>query len=270
MKVRLVASDLDGTLLDPDGRLSLRTIAALQAAAAADITVIAATGRSFRTAGHRLRPAEVLRTMVCSNGALVYDLHDDRIDRMHTIAGDTLRHLFAALRTTHPQLRFGWETRDGFGVEADFGRKPGDSEHDSSLIGGPQHADQVDEAIKAFIAHPEVEQVELQRLIAPHLTAGLNGATSGARFVEVTAAGIDKGATVATIAEEWGVDQSEVVAIGDQMNDESMLRWAGTSVAMGNARPELKEFADVVAPPVSESGAAWAIERLAAGEGLQG
>lgn len=250
MKVRLVASDLDGTLLDPDGALSDRTIAAIEAAAAAGIAVIAATGRSFRTAEHRLRPASSLRTMVCSNGALVYDLHEDRIDRVHAMAGETLRELFDRLRAAVPELRFGWETRGGFGVEPDFGRKPGDSEHDSSLIGGPQQVNEIEEAIKAFVAHPDVEQVELQRLVAPHLPSGLNGATSGARFVEVTAAGVDKGATVAALATEWGIDRSEVLAIGDQMNDESMLSWAGTAVAMGNARPELKGLADIVAPSV--------------------
>lgn len=264
MKVRLVASDLDGTLLDPDGRLSSRTIAAIGAVAAAGITVIAATGRSYRTAEHRLRPAPPLRTIVCSNGALVYDLHDDRIDRVHSIGGEMLREIFARLRAAIPELRFGWETRGGFGVEPHFGRKPGDSEHDSSLIGGPQEAALIDEAIKAFVAHPNVEQVELQRLVAPHLPAGLNGATSGARFVEVTAAGVDKGSTVAALAAEWGIDRSEVLAIGDQMNDESMLSWAGTAVAMGNARPELKALADIVAPSVFEEGAAQVLEDLVA------
>ncbi len=264
MRIRLIASDLDGTLLDPDGRLSERTIAAIAAAAAAGITFIAATGRSFRTAEHRLRPAPALRTVVCSNGALVYDLHDDRIDRVNPIGGDVLRDLFQRLRSAVPELRFGWETRGGFGVERDFGRKPGDSEHDSSLFGGPQELSQVAEAIKAFVAHPTVEQVELQRLVTPHMPAGLNGATSGARFVEVTAAGVDKGAAVAALAAEWGIDRSQVVAIGDQMNDESMLRWAGTAVAMGNARPELKALADVVAPSVHEQGAARIIEQLVA------
>lgn len=265
MTIRLVASDLDGTLLDPDGSLGGRTIAAIAAVAAAGVTVIAATGRSFRTAGHRLRPAPELRTIVCSNGALVYDLHDDRIEAVRPIGGEMVRELFDRLRTAVPELRFGWETRGGFGVEPDFGRKPGDSEHDSSLIDGPQRLSEIDEAIKAFVAHPHVEQVDLQRLVAPHLPAGLNGATSGARFVEVTAAGVDKGSAVAALAAGWGIDSSEVLAMGDQMNDESMLRWAGTAVAMGNARPELKEFADFVAPSVFEDGAAQVLESVAAG-----
>jgi len=264
--IRLIATDLDGTLLAPDGQLSPRTLEAIGAAAAAGIGVIAATGRSFRTADHRLRPAPELKTIVCSNGALVYDLHEEHIVETRPIAGETLRALFAKLRRGVPELRFGWETVHGFGLEPDFGRKPGDSDHDPALIAGPQRASEVAEAIKAFIAHPEVEQVDLQRMLAAHIPAELNGVTSGARFIEVTAAGVDKGSAVAALAAEWGIKSSEVLAMGDQMNDESLLRWAGVSVAMGNARPEMKEIADVIAPPCAEDGAAQMIELAVAGE----
>ncbi|MGI9611166.1 MAG: HAD family hydrolase, partial [Acidimicrobiia bacterium] len=152
--IRLIASDLDGTLLAPNGQLSPRTIAAIGAAAAAGIRVIAATGRTFRSAEHRLRPTPHIRTMVCSNGALVYDLHQDRVIRVRPIAGDQLRDMFGLLRSHVPELRFGWETSGGFGLEPDFGRKPGDSAIDSSLIGGPQRVEDIGDAVKAFIAHP--------------------------------------------------------------------------------------------------------------------
>ena len=264
--IRLIATDLDGTLLAPDGGLSARTVAAIAAAAAAGIEVVAATGRSFRTAGHRLRSAPELRTVVCSNGALVYDLHEERIEMTRPMGGDEMRHLFAHLRERIPRLRFGWETVHGFGIEADFGPPPGDSAHDATLLAGPQDAADVDEAIKAFIAHPTVEQVDLQRLVAPELPRSLNGPTSGARFIEVTAAGVDKGATLAMVAAARGVAPGEVLAIGDQMNDESLLRWAGVSVAMGNARPEIKGLADLIAPPCAEDGAAQTIERVTSGE----
>lgn len=263
--IRLIASDLDGTLLAPDGQLSARTRSAVAAAAAAGIAVIAATGRTFRSADHRLRPSPHIRTMVCSNGALVYDLHANRVDRVRPIAGDLLRDAFDYLRSRIPDLVFGWETAGGFGLESHFGIKPGDSERDNSLIGGPQTVADVDEAVKAFIAHPNVEQVELQRLVAPELPAALNGATSGARFIEVTAAGVDKGTTVAALAQEWGFAPDEVLAMGDQMNDESLLRWAGTSVAMGNARPEIKDIADHVTGPCIEDGAAQIIESVVRG-----
>ncbi len=263
--IRLIAGDLDGTLLAPDGQLSPRTLAAIEAAASAGIRVIAATGRTFRSAEHRLRPAPQIQTMVCSNGALVYDLHENRVDRAWPISGDQLRETFRLLRGRIPELTFGWETSGGFGLEPGFGTAPGDAAFDDSLIGGPQHVDGIEQAVKAFIAHPDVEQVALQRLVGPELPASLNGATSGARFIEVTAAGVDKGTTVAALATEWGLEPSEVLALGDQMNDEPLLRWAGASVAMGNARPEVKEIADTVTAPCAEDGAAQVIEAAAAG-----
>ncbi|MCP3976582.1 MAG: Cof-type HAD-IIB family hydrolase [bacterium] len=263
--IRLIASDLDGTLLAPSGQLSPRAIAAIEAAASAGIRVVAATGRTYRSAEHRLRSAPQIQTMVCSNGALVYDLHRNRVDRVRPISGDQLRETFAFLRSRIPELRFGWETAGGFGLEPDFGTKPGDAAYDSSLIGGPQRVEDIDEAVKAFIAHPEVEQVDLQRLVGPELPASMNGATSGARFIEVTAAGVDKGTTVAALAAEWGFERGEVLALGDQMNDEPLLRWAGVSVAMGNARAEVKEIAASVTAPCAEDGAAQVIEAAAAG-----
>ena len=266
MSIRLVASDLDGTLLSPTGQLSARTVEAIASVSALGIKVVAATGRSFRTAEHRLRASPQLRTIVCSNGALVYDMHRDEVVGLSAMAGDRMRHLFSVLRAAVPDLKFGWETRLGFGLEPDFGRPPGDSAHDPSLVAGPQAATDVAEAVKAFVAHPSVEQVELQRLLEPHLPDGFNAATSGARFIEVTAAGVDKGTTVAAMAAGWGIEQREVLAIGDQMNDESMLRWAGTAVAMGNAVPEMKAIADFVAPTVQDEGAAAVLERLAAGD----
>lgn len=262
--IRLLASDLDGTLLAPDGYLSPRTAAAIASAASAGITVVAVTGRSHLTAEYRLRSSPHLRTIVCSNGALVYDLESDRIERVRGISGDDLRELFGGLRREIPELSFGWESRDGFAIEPGFGWGPGGGDGES-LMGGPQTVGEVAEAVKAFVSHPEIEEIELQELVRPHLTRGLNAATSGARFVEVTAAGVNKGTTLALLASEWGYDSAEVMAIGDHMNDESMLDWAGMAVAMGNAVGAIKSIADVIAPSVHEEGAAKIIEDLVAG-----
>lgn len=264
-RIRLIASDLDGTLLAPDGQLSRRTLEAIAAVHEGGIELVAATGRGFRTSHYRLRPAPQLKTAICSNGALVYDLVSSTVERTRPISGDALRSLFDALRHSIPELRFGWESIDGLGFEDGFGLRPGDGDSDPSLEAGPQTVAELDSAIKAFIAHPLVESVELQRLLADKLPASMNGSTSGARFVEVTARGVDKGTTLAALAEARGVRSDEVLAIGDQMNDESMLRWAGVAVAMGNARPEIKAFADLVAPSSAEDGAAQVLEAVAGG-----
>lgn len=263
--IRLIATDLDGTLLGRDGQLSRRTVAAIAAADAAGIRVIAATGRSHRTAAHRLRPAPQLRTMVCSNGALVYDLRRNVVTETKPLSGKAVRHLVAHLRERVPQLLFGWETDGGFGFEPGFGPPAGAGQADLSAIGGPQELSGVVSALKVFIVHPEAEQQELQQLIAPHLPASLNGATSGARFVEVTAAGVDKGRTVAAVAASLGIWRHEVLAMGDEMNDAPLLAWAGVAVAMENGVAAIKDVADYVAKPSHLDGAAEMIEAVVAG-----
>ena len=117
---RLIASDLDGTLLGADGQLSARTIEALGAADDAGIVVVAATGRSHRTAGPRLEPAPVVRTAVCSNGATVFDTGRATIVRHRTITDEAAAAVLEAVRSAHPEATFGWETAGGFGWEQAF------------------------------------------------------------------------------------------------------------------------------------------------------
>lgn len=85
---------------------------------------------------------------------------------------------------------------------------------------------------------------------------------SNARFAEVTALGVSKGSALRALARRLGIRRSEIVAIGDQDNDRSLLEAAGLGIAMGNAIPALQELATLVAPPVTEDGVAWAIDRV--------
>jgi Cof subfamily protein (haloacid dehalogenase superfamily) len=89
---------------------------------------------------------------------------------------------------------------------------------------------------------------------------------SHARIVEGNPLGVSKGDALRRLAEHLGIPQSEVMAVGDQDNDLPMIAWAGFSVAMGNGSPAVKAAADWVAPPVTEDGAAVAIERFVLGE----
>jgi hydroxymethylpyrimidine pyrophosphatase-like HAD family hydrolase len=89
---------------------------------------------------------------------------------------------------------------------------------------------------------------------------------SHAWFVEGLAADVSKADGVARLAQQMGILQEQVMTIGDSGNDTSMVEWAGLGVAMGNASPDVKRVAKIVAPTQSEGGAAWAIERFALGE----
>ncbi|MGI9594913.1 MAG: Cof-type HAD-IIB family hydrolase [Acidimicrobiales bacterium] len=258
--VKLIATDMDGTLLAPDHRLSSRTLSAIDAARQAGIEVLPVTGRGFRSAVKILEPAR-LETAICSNGALIYDLAGDRIAETRPIAGDDVRSVVAHLRERMPAAIFGWETTVAASFEDGFHRNP---PHGGSASGVSTHEPlhEVRSAIKLFLAHPEIVESDLQHAVQPLLFPGMNVSTSGAPFVEVTAAGVDKATTLARVAAARGFRRSEVMAFGDQMNDLAMLQWAGVGVAMGNARPEAKAVADEVTASNSEDGVALLIEKL--------
>jgi hydroxymethylpyrimidine pyrophosphatase-like HAD family hydrolase len=109
------------------------------------------------------------------------------------------------------------------------------------------------------VADPLVVDQELATLSA-HFTDTLSIVRSHAHFGEITAPGITTGAALASLAARLGIASEDVIAIGDQENDVSMLIWAGLGLAMGNAPAEVREVADAFIPPVTDSGVAWAIE----------
>ena len=81
-------------------------------------------------------------------------------------------------------------------------------------------------------------------------------------LTEVTTVRVSKGSALQTLAAYYAIPQGEVMAIGDHDNDVEMIAWAGLGVAMGNASPKAKAVAKVIAPPLDEEGAAWAIEHF--------
>lgn len=258
--MRLIASDLDGTLLGPDAALSSPTISALRAVHDAGVIVVAATGRSHRTAVGKVAPAGVVAWAACSNGATLFDLGSDRVDHHHRIDDAIVEDAVAGLRGDLPGVAFGWESPAGFGLDEGFRRlQPrvdefGDTYRDPPMNSHPR------EVIKLLIAHDELVANDLLERIRPGLPAGLRASCSGAAFVEVSAAHVGKAAAVAALCERLGVERADVVAFGDQDNDRDLIEWAGTGVAMGNAHPSVLAVADDVTGTNAEHGVAAYLE----------
>lgn len=260
--VKLIASDLDGTLFGPDHTLTERTIAAVRAAHRAGIRVVAATGRSSTSAVPRLRPATVITSAVCSNGSLVHDvvgdatLHRFHMDSIHV---ERFFHLVSALDVRHS---FSWETDHGNGWDesfADIAFTHDDLGDTPTLPGRPEPHHRT---TKLMVYHPAYEQDELRERLLPHLVDPLNVSCSGVEFVEVTGAGVDKSTGLSHLCEQWSIDASEVVAFGDNHNDVGMLTWAGHGVAMGNAAAPALDAADEVIGDHRDDAVARYIESL--------
>jgi Cof subfamily protein (haloacid dehalogenase superfamily) len=262
MAIRLVATDLDGTLLGPDGALSARTVAAVRAAHAAGITVVAATGRSHHTALSRVAPAEVVRYLVCSNGASLYDCAAGAVVDSHPIASASLPQLIAVLRRELTDTCFGWEAADGFGWESAFHSIRPDVELHRETVVPRLDAPWPDGVSKLYVGHSELQREHLLDAVTPLLVDGLVATCSGARFIEVTGSGVDKAFGVARLCARLGIGADEVLAIGDHLNDLAMLRWAGRGVVMASAHPAVLAEAVEIAPGNAEDGVATVLESL--------
>ena len=167
--VRLIASDLDGTLFGPEHALTPRTIAAVQAAVGAGIHVIAATGRSTTSAVPRLAPVEVIGTAVCSNGSLIHDLPTGHTTDRFPIDPAMVERLFACVSAIDDRFAFCWETDHGNGWDDAFDDIAFVHEDLGEERGLARRPIMSDRTTKIMVRHPEIEQEELREFLEGRL-----------------------------------------------------------------------------------------------------
>lgn len=258
--IRLVASDLDGTLVRHDLTVSARTRAAIAAVVEAGVVFVAATGRSQWTAEPILCEVSGLRYVVCSNGASLYDLEQRVSVEEHSIADDVIDAILGCLDRELPGCVFGWETATDLHYEAGFlAYRPNLDRPASSDLGNGLRSAPIR---KLMIGHPDVQHYALLDALVPLMPAGATASTSGAPFVEVTGAGVDKRFGVQRVCERLGITADEVLAFGDNHNDLALLRWAGRGVAVANAQPVVLDAVAEVTASFDDDGVAAVLESL--------
>ncbi|MGV9621850.1 HAD-IIB family hydrolase [Streptomyces tendae] len=263
---RLVATDLDGTLLRSDLTVSARTRRALERVAASGAHHLVVTGRPAVACRQLLNALGYGGLAVCGQGAQLYDAGADRLLSSVSLDRDLARGVVAKVEaelgrvelgvvTSPPESRFkvtpgfGERVRHGWDVTTDPGR----------LWAAP-----ID---KLILHHPHVDEDRLAA-VAQRLTDGeVTVVHSVKGMVEVLPAGTDKGAGVARAAELLGFTGADTVAFGDMPNDIPLLAWAAHGVAVANAHHDLRAMADEVAPGNDEDGVAAVLERLFSPEG---
>jgi Cof subfamily protein (haloacid dehalogenase superfamily) len=265
MRPRLVATDLDGTLLTSAGTISPRTRLALSHLERLAVPVVIVTGRPVRwmhdlwdvIGGHSLA--------VLSNGAIVYDVGERRIRSARMIDPVVAAEVAGRLRRRLPGTAFALEKAGGIGVEPAFSSRydnPSQPETTAVSIGPLEEI--IDEgAVKMLAQHehwePERFWAEVEAEVGHLVTTTWS---SDHAMVEISAPGVTKATTLAVLAAELGVVAAEVLAFGDMPNDVAMLQWAGRSFAMGNAHPSALRAADQQAPTNDEDGVAQILETI--------
>lgn len=259
--MKLIAVDLDGTLLRSDGSVSERTVETLRRCAAAGMTILLASARPLRWIRPIAQRLGHTGFAVCSNGAVVYDAGTDTVISTDLLPSAMALDVVDAVGRAIPAPAFAVETVAGFGHE------PGFEVHVFEMDGRPTVAPVAElitqDVIKLLVHHRSIGADQL--LAATNETTdGLVEVThSGGRgLLEISARGVTKASTLAKLAEQRGVAATDVVAFGDMPNDLPMLAWAGTSYAMANAHPDVLAAADYVAPSNDDDGVAIALSSL--------
>ncbi|HSH79274.1 MAG TPA: Cof-type HAD-IIB family hydrolase [Herpetosiphonaceae bacterium] len=264
--IKLLATDLDGTLLRRDGTISDRTCRALEAARDAGMMTVLVTARPPRTVRARAHAVGIGGPAICCNGANVYDLDQDHMTGHTPLTPHVARGLVLALREAIPGVRFavelgvrsGWEP--GFATLRPVVREQAAGVEDDALV-------LCSEPVTKLIAcHSDLPADELLRIAQTLVGETAHVTHSGAPYVEISAAGVKKAWALAALCTQLAVPPSEVVAFGEMPNDVPMLVWAGRGVAVANAHPEVLRAADEVTDSNEEDGVAVVIEQLLQGK----
>ncbi|MEV0317537.1 Cof-type HAD-IIB family hydrolase [Streptomyces sp. NPDC050658] len=269
-KARLIATDLDGTLLRDDKSVSDRTVAALAAAEEAGIEVFFVTGRPARwmdvvsdhVHGHGLA--------ICGNGAAVVDLHDGsgghRFVKVRELRREDALGVVQILRAAAPGTSFAVERTGGLHIEPTYPPlhlEPGESVAPAEKLLAEESDAANQPILKVLAFHPELAPDEFLAVAR----AAVDGKaeitrSSPSALLEISGPGVSKASTLALCCAERGITPDEVVAFGDMPNDIEMLSWAGTSYAMGNAHPDVIAAASGRTVANNEDGVAVVIEQL--------
>jgi len=292
---RLVASDLDGTLLRSDGTVSDRTRSVLRAAEEAGIEVVLVTARPPRWLSGLADCVGTHGRVVCLGGAAVWDLASGQALEVDGFADDAVRGLVADLRDAVPDVALAFERTDGPAFDPWFPKdEPGLPDHVRAVPveltlpdGGAPAGEATDVGRRAPVGKllavrpgsaPSTRVGDVQRggvddaaqeafFATVRDVAGQRAhlAFSGAAgLAELLAPSVTKDVALARWCDRLGIDAADVWAFGDMPNDLPMLRWAGWGLAVANGHPDVLGCADEVVGANDDDGVAVSLEAVLA------
>ncbi|ORV50326.1 HAD family hydrolase [Mycolicibacter engbaekii] len=264
----LIASDVDGTLLDNNEAITARTRAAVHAAVDSGAHFVLATGRPPRWIAPVVDALGFAPMAVCANGAVIYDPATDRVVSARTLSADNLVKLAEVVGRALPGA--------GLAVE-----RIGERAHDAAtpqFVSSPgyEHAwlnpDNTEVSLEDLLSQPAIKllvrkagasSADMAAQLAAHIgTAAEITYSTNNGLLEVVPAGITKASGLEELITPLGIDVEQVVAFGDMPNDLPMLIRAGHGVAMGNAHPDVLAAAAEITAPNSDDGLARVLERI--------
>ena len=267
MAIRLLAIDLDGTLVNHRLEMDPRDVAAVKAASAAGVTVVLATGRMFKSSLRYAEPLGLTGPIINYQGAVVREIASGEVWYRCELSVEMQQRVlaFAEPRDWHVnayvnEVVYTARARPEADLYARVAMVPYE-------VVGPLSKWIRQESTKMVLV--DLDPAEVPARMA-ELGAWMGDVARVTRsldwFVEVVNPEVSKAKALAMVAERLRIPQSDVCAIGDNTNDEDMVGWVGFGVAMGNAPAGLKELAKYVTGSIAEAGVAQVIQRFVIGK----
>ncbi len=263
--VRLIATDLDGTLLRSDGTISLCTRQTLDRIRATGVYVVLVTARPPRMVQRIARESGMTGIAICCNGASIYDCERDVLIRHLALSHGLASQLILGLRAAVPGIHFAAEHAMYFVCEPAITTLDVFPPWEAAYLGDllSFYAKKCDEPLSKLIAwHPQTSPETLLAVAQQIAREDVMLTHSGAPFIEMSAKGVDKAQALAGLCASLGIDPAEVIAFGDMPNDIPMLQWAGTGIAVANAHTQVIAYADYVTFSNEEDGVARTLEQF--------
>lgn len=276
--VRLVALDLDGTLLNRRSQITPRTRSAVLTASQQGVVVVPATGRALATLPPEVAQLPGVRYVLTTNGAAVWDLGSEPMSAVYSRYADAEKRQITQPVCLLQRLFPPQKAREVFGLCQQYegeltvfsdGRAIKDREsqdlaaarmarhcsteadqpYDGRFTVVPDLAEWMSReahAIEKFCLFFGSAEKAQAALPAFRQLKGVEVVQGSPNNVEVTAQGVDKGEALLALADQLGIPRSETMAVGDSENDRALLEKAGVSAAMANAMPSIQALADYV------------------------
>lgn len=261
---KIVAMDMDGTVVHHDGTITARTLSALELAHSRGARLVFATGRPPRWMQivSDIPGAEVA---ICGNGAIVYDLKAQRVVHSTLLSPTAAAIVVDRLRQALPKATFAVESLHGFFRETEYNPR---WDVGIDLYGVSAIEEKLEDALVKILVRSPNELIDVDHMLTrasealEEIAQVTHSALPNDSLLEISALGVTKGTALAQLASDWNIDQADVVAFGDNRNDVAMLKWAGESWAMTNGHEAAIRAAKATAFSIEEDGVAQVLERL--------
>lgn len=270
-KIKMIAFDLDGTLLTTDKRLTKRTQKALEKAVLKGIHIIPATGRPMSGIPKEIMNFPGVRYIVSSNGARVLDIREQKVLYEKPLPVEKAREILDIFEK-YDTLReiyydgIGYADREKLEQIEKYQKDPAMQRYICTTRRSVESTREKFETenrgldkIQALFVNQE-DKLAAWKLIEEQVgNVEVTGALSN--NIEVNAEGIHKGRALGVLGQKLGISMEEIMAFGDGTNDTKMLEMAGTGVAMANSAQVVLDVADITTLSNNEDGVAWMIEQ---------